>query len=782
MRLIRCNIMNFGTLCDFHYDFSEGINRIVRGNGFGKSTLAAFIRIMLYGFEGEGKRDSLSRERKFYEPWQGGNYGGDIEFSVGEKCYRVTRTFGKKADSDTFELRDMRTNLVVGDYSERLGIELFDMDSDTFRRTVFVGQDGMETSVNDTINGRIGALVDNTDDLDAYEKAKASLEEMINSLTPRRKTGEVSKLTERITSLEADILPAGELEKSMESILEKRNAEEENLRQLREEKDRLATKAKELGAYMEIETGKERYEKLLADRDIKAKELEEYRKELPKGADINAFPDSSELRTLAQNHMKAASELSGTRLIDLTDREEESRLRLRALYGNDDPTETAEKYIALWRDIKEREREKIGKEEIYGKAEDEMLRETAIGNKYRGICLAIALIFLISGVVLFMTTDPIWPGLAACGIALICVIFSVVLTAPHRSAAKQRNKERDILKRDINLINERISSVNSEIGDFLRKYDKDTDPDMIPVSLRDIINEREMLLGLESKKNRAKEAADKAKESMDGINSFIREKAGYVSEDPAVQLQHLADVSDKAKGVLRSYEEILVSIKEFESENDIEAIRNTDVPKTDESLADITSRLKEVTELEEESSKRLSSFDKRNDELAQNLDEIAEKRIERDRLKDIRDEKQKAYDCCVIAKEHLVNAKETLSSRYIKPILDKFMYYHTMITGQNTREYMVDANIDVSVREQGMNRSVMQLSKGLRDVVGLSLRMAFIDVMFPQEKPVLILDDPFVNLDRTNLDAAEKLMRIIAKDYQVIFFAAREETEQQIEI
>lgn len=142
MRLIRCNIMNFGTLCDFHYDFSEGINRIVRGNGFGKSTLAAFIRIMLYGFEGEGKRDSLSRERKFYEPWQGGNYGGDIEFSVGEKCYRVTRTFGKKADSDTFELRDMRTNLVVGDYSERLGIELFDMDSDTFRRTVLSDRTG----------------------------------------------------------------------------------------------------------------------------------------------------------------------------------------------------------------------------------------------------------------------------------------------------------------------------------------------------------------------------------------------------------------------------------------------------------------------------------------------------------------------------------------------------------------------------------------------------------------------------------------------------------------
>ena len=57
------------------------------------------------------------------------------------KTYRVTRTFGKKAEEDTFELLDLSTNLESEDYSSKLGLELFDMDSDTFRRTVFVGQD-----------------------------------------------------------------------------------------------------------------------------------------------------------------------------------------------------------------------------------------------------------------------------------------------------------------------------------------------------------------------------------------------------------------------------------------------------------------------------------------------------------------------------------------------------------------------------------------------------------------------------------------------------------------
>ena len=46
----------------------------------------------------------------------------------------------------------------------------------------------------------------------------------------------------------------------------------------------------------------------------------------------------------------------------------------------------------------------------------------------------------------------------------------------------------------------------------------------------------------------------------------------------------------------------------------------------------------------------------------------------------------------------------------------------------------------------------------------------------------MILDDPFVNLDRTNLEAAQKLMELIAGDYQVIYFAAREDTEPQIQM
>lgn len=59
MELISCDVENFGCLSNFHYDFSDGVNSICADNGFGKSTLAAFIRIMFYGFENQGKKMHL---------------------------------------------------------------------------------------------------------------------------------------------------------------------------------------------------------------------------------------------------------------------------------------------------------------------------------------------------------------------------------------------------------------------------------------------------------------------------------------------------------------------------------------------------------------------------------------------------------------------------------------------------------------------------------------------------------------------------------------------------
>lgn len=94
MKLIRCHIENFGVLSDFDFVFDDGLTTICQGNGFGKSTFATFIKAMFYGFPRTGARNIVENERKRYDPWQGGKYGGYLEFEIQDTSYRVTRYFG----------------------------------------------------------------------------------------------------------------------------------------------------------------------------------------------------------------------------------------------------------------------------------------------------------------------------------------------------------------------------------------------------------------------------------------------------------------------------------------------------------------------------------------------------------------------------------------------------------------------------------------------------------------------------------------------------------------
>ena len=107
MKLLRCHIENFGVLSNFDFEFQEGLTVIHEANGFGKTTFTVFIKVMFYGMPRRGARNIVENERKRYYPWQGGKYGGFLEFEYKGVSYRVTRYFGKTAAKDTFDLFDL---------------------------------------------------------------------------------------------------------------------------------------------------------------------------------------------------------------------------------------------------------------------------------------------------------------------------------------------------------------------------------------------------------------------------------------------------------------------------------------------------------------------------------------------------------------------------------------------------------------------------------------------------------------------------------------------------
>ena len=76
---------------------------------------------------------------------------------------------------------------------------------------------------------------------------------------------------------------------------------------------------------------------------------------------------------------------------------------------------------------------------------------------------------------------------------------------------------------------------------------------------------------------------------------------------------------------------------------------------------------------------------------------------------------------------------------------------------------------EVRLREGGQTRTMESFSQGWRDAVRFCLRLALTDALCEEgEAPVLLLDDPFVNLDEARLAAARGLLRSLASKYQIL--------------
>lgn len=222
MKLIRCHIENFGVLSDFDFSFAEGLTTICQSNGFGKSTFAAFIKAMFYGFPRTGARNIVENERKRYDPWQGGKYGGYLEFEVQDVSYRVTRYFGKTAAKDTFSLLDLTNRRPSTRFSEKLGEELFQLDADSFARSTYVPQlSANDMQATTSIRTKLSNLVDDTNDLRNYDTAEKKLRDYRTKFRAYRgEGGAINEIIRERLSLESDKYKAEQLRPGLQEVVE----------------------------------------------------------------------------------------------------------------------------------------------------------------------------------------------------------------------------------------------------------------------------------------------------------------------------------------------------------------------------------------------------------------------------------------------------------------------------------------------------------------------------------------------------------------------------------
>ena len=320
MRLLRCHIENFGVLSGFDYEFESGLTVICRENGFGKSTLAAFLKAMFYGLPRTGARTAANNERKRYEPWQGGKYGGFLEFSHGVTSYRVTRYFGKTAAKDSFEIYDLTNRTKETAFSERLGEELFGLDAESFARSTFVPQlAARELEATSSIRAKLTNLVDDTNDMNNIDTAMAALRASRSERKAYRgSNGEIDRLAEELRALEDERFRAEGKRPELESVL--REIDAQNAQQAEKTAELALVRAdiQKAAGQRERQLKKERLYELRAQVKQQDETMQALREKYPDG-----LPAAEEIRRQRENviSLRQLEKRQGTLVLSMEDRQ-----------------------------------------------------------------------------------------------------------------------------------------------------------------------------------------------------------------------------------------------------------------------------------------------------------------------------------------------------------------------------------------------------------------------------------------------------------------------------
>jgi len=97
-----------------------------------------------------------------------------------------------------------------------------------------------------------------------------------------------------------------------------------------------------------------------------------------------------------------------------------------------------------------------------------------------------------------------------------------------------------------------------------------------------------------------------------------------------------------------------------------------------------------------------------------------------------------------------------------------------LITGKNFDNLRLDTEFKITFEEYGKSREIEYYSKGYKNTIDLCMRFALIDCLFVKEKPFIILDDPFVNMDDTKIKNAKQFLVELSKQYQIIYFSCHD--------
>lgn len=329
MKLKAYHIENFGNISNDDRVFDDKLTDICESNGFGKTTIAAFIRSMFYGlptYKETGKENDLP-ERKRYYPFNNGKFGGSLTFEMGGVEYKIERFFGKKSAKDD-TLTVYSNGKKFNGFGDDIGMAVFELDKNSFDRTVFVNSDAIEICATEGISAKLNNFVadldgDNSigDVIGAIEKSKKRLK------ADRGSKGLIEDTKQEIFDVTNDI-------KNLESIsnaLDEKYAKADGLKR---EIDKQESDIKEIADRNLLIERWQRYDELVVKQANIKSDLDALGKQYPHGV-----PSEDEMSEI-KKHSERLAELRGKITATVFDENKRQRLNeLSELFSDGVPSE-----------------------------------------------------------------------------------------------------------------------------------------------------------------------------------------------------------------------------------------------------------------------------------------------------------------------------------------------------------------------------------------------------------------------------------------------------------
>ncbi len=856
MRILRLHVENFGTLKDFSLEFEQGMNVLYRENGWGKSTLAVFIKAMLYGLPASSKRSLDENERKKYVPWQGGAYGGSLEFETAKGCFRAERFFGAKESGDRFSLFDLATNLPSQVYSQSLGEELFGIDADGFERSTYLSQRSLTGGKdNNSISAKLGNLLDDVGDIGSYDTAIAALDKRRRYYVMTGNRGAIAEMEEARLSFVTELEHCRRVEEAMRlqeqelaACTAQLTAARMTVAETRERMKRAALfgeraaligqKNNMLSELSALSAERARIDAFLGDPLPSPEELSEQRTRLEKlqqsRTRLESIPteprDAEQLHRLRQTYRTGMPNAADLERVT-RDNEQMRELRVRYETLRESVTQgTSDERFA--KGVPSTEALASAKESLLRarslqKTAGEVVPPTRVSNRQLPFATLTLGLGILLGILSFL---PMFSALSIVLLSIGCLavvgggvwsVVSVSVCAKKRRQAEERaNKrarlleearraeqsavallreyrmpvddpaqslaelsvmatryreyaqKRHAVRKELEQIKQRHAQISERIRAYLSHFVGECAvKDDYRAQIERLTRESDLLVRLETEE--MKRISDRRREQaiFDGLNAICRAFSERYDPDgrmpPADCLSHVGTQLHERERLCREIAQKEQALKAFIAEKKLDETDVNEEVASPEALAEEERMLQaRITDLQRRQATLKGSVER----LSQDVDRIPELEGEIAQLK-LRIDEAKANAATVThTAAFLEEAKNALSTRYLDGMQESFREFLALLCEGEAPEAVMDTSFEVRLRESGQTRSMESFSRGWRDVVEFCTRLSLTDALYAEgEKPFLLLDDPFVNLDDRRLAAARQMLARVAEKYQILY-------------